>query len=622
MTLITSINCFSSNQFILSKCEEICVANMTFIPSSKNTFTFFLRHSFLASTALALVTLLSGVLIPLEIQFRGSLIDKILAAKSSGGTVLFLILFFIGLAVYNNYANAIQEFLKLKMKYVTARTIIPEINAHRACLEYKYYENNETYNLLQRVYSSDNKSKPDEIMVSTYTNFFKIISIAIQSIWTLQLVSIIGWHVSVIMAALAVISCTVAIYGSNRLYMARTSTSETDRKVSYYEDILCNRENAHERKLFSYIDFVSEKWKDSFSKSLKTNIKSSITFRLRNLVTQFSSLFFSILIICLSLKPLAEGKISVGFFISIFLGMATLSNSLNISLPPLISELANNTKYFKDYREFLKSGTIPGIQVASAREDRAENVETVNSIEFRNVSFMYPYSDKYVLKNISFKFTSDKQYAIVGANGSGKSTLIKLMTGLYKPTYGDILINNKHIDKYSQSQLNHMFSVVFQDFAKYFVTVKDNILMGKDEEFISDDFLKDIAAKMGFDIKSIPLNTYLGKIFDGGVDVSGGQWQLLALTRAFVSDTNALILDEPTAALDPENETNLYNRFVQIANKKMVILISHRLGSTKFADEILLIDNGQLAERGTHDELMKIAGLYSTMFNNQAEWYL
>ena len=595
---------------------------MTFMPSSKNTFLFFLTRSFLASTGLALVTLLGGVLIPLEIQFRGSLIDNILAAKSSGGTVLFLILFFVGLTAYNNYVNAFQEFLKLKMKYVAAKTIIPEINMHRACLEYKYYENNETYNLLQRVYSSDNKSKPDEIMVSTYTNFFKIIAISIQSIWTLQLVSIIGWHVSIIMAALAVISCMVAIYGSKRLYMSRKSTSETDRKVNYYEEILSNRENVLERKLFFYIDFISEKWKDSFSKSLRINIKSSIMFRLRNLVTQFSSLFFSIIIICLSLKPLAEGKISVGFFISIFLGMATLSNSLNISVPSLISELANNVKYFKDYREFIKSDTIPGIHVASEREDSTDKVDTVNSIEFRNVSFMYPYSDKYVLKDISFKLTSNKQYAIVGANGSGKSTLIKLMTGLYKPTAGDILINNKCINQYSQNQLNHMFSVVFQDFAKYFVTVKENILMGKDDEFISDDYLKDTAAKMGFDMKSVPLNTYLGKIFDGGIDVSGGQWQLLALTRAFVSDTNTLILDEPTAALDPENETNLYNRFVQIANKKMVILISHRLGSTKFADEILLIDKGQLTERGTHDELMENAGLYSTMFNNQAEWYL
>ena len=595
---------------------------MIFIPNLKNVFKFFIKHSFLTSTALILIVLLNGVLIPLEIQFRGSLIDNILAAKSSGGTVLLLILFFIGLSIYNNFSNTSQEFLKLKMKFVASKIIIPEINTHRACLEYKYYENTETYNLLQRVYSSDIKSKPEEITVSTYTSFFKIIAIATQAVWTLQLVSMIGWYVSVIIAVLSLVSCIIAIYGSNRLYEARMTTSETDRKSNYYEEILSNRENVHERKLFSYIKFVSEKWKNSFNISLKINIKSSIAFRLRNLVTQFSSLFFSITIVCLSIKPLAEGKISVGFFISIFLGMATLSNSLNILLPTFISDIANNIKYFKDYRDFIKLDTIQTMQVPSAISDTTEKFESVHSIEFKNVSFMYPYTDKYILKNLSFKLFSDKQYAIVGVNGSGKSTLIKLMVGLFKPIEGDIFINDKSISQYSRNQLNSMFSVVFQDFAKYLVTVKENVLMGKNEELISDDFIKNTAAKMGFDMEAVPLNTILGKIFDDGVDVSGGQWQLLALTRAFIADAKTLILDEPTAALDPVNETNLYNRFVQIANEKMVILISHRLGSTKFADEILLIDNGQLAEMGNHDELMKKAGLYSTMFNNQAEWYL
>ncbi len=591
-------------------------------PNVKNTFKFFLRHSFVMSTGLALITLLGGVLIPLEITFRGSLIDKILAAKSSGGSVLLLVLFFIGLALYNNFTNVFQEYLKLKMKYTASREIIPEINKRRACLEYKYYENNETYNLLQRVYSSDSKSKPDEVMVSTFSCFFKVMSIAIQSVWTLSMVTMVGWYVGVIMALLSVVSCLVAIYGSSRVYISRMNTSETDRKANYCEEILSNRENVHERKLFAYINFITEKWKKSYGVSLKTNIKSSIAFRIRNLITQFSGLIFSIIIIFLSIEPLAEGRISVGFFISIFLGMATLTNSLNILMPSYISEITNNIKYFKDCREFVKLDTIPGIHNASAEKKRNEmRIETISSIEFKNVSFIYPGTDKYILKNISFKFDGDKHYAIVGANGSGKSTLIKLMVGLYKPTEGEILINNKPISEYSRNRLNNMFSVVFQDFAKYFVTVRENVLMGKDEGIVTDELIKVTADKMGFDTEAIPLDTYLGKIFDGGIDVSGGQWQLLALTRAFIADANTLVLDEPTAALDPVNEANLYNRFVQIANKKMVILISHRLGSTKLADKILLIENGRLAEMGTHDELMKSTGLYSTMFNNQAEWY-
>ncbi|EMS70192.1 ABC transporter ATP-binding protein [Ruminiclostridium cellobioparum] len=603
---------------------------MIFVPGSRNTFKFFIKHSLPACAGLALVTLAGGVLIPLEIRFRGNLIDSILAAKSSGRTILWLILFFVGLAIYNNFSGVIQELLKLKMKYTAAREVIPEINKHRACLEYQYYESSETYNLLQRVYSADTKSKPDEIMVSTCWNFFRLLSIAVQSVWTLQLVSKAGWHTGMIIAVLSVISCIVAIYGSNRVYEARQTTSEADRRAAYYEEILSNRENVSERKLFSYMNFVSEKWKESFSKSLKTNINSSIAFRIRNLTTQFSGLFFSIMIICLSLKPLAEGRISTGFFISVFLGMATLSNSLNVLLPALVSELASNDRYFKDYRKFLKLNTIPDMQIPSRAKSNTETeirVEPIYSIEFKNVSFMYPGTDRYVLRDLSFRFTSDRHYAIVGANGSGKSTLIKLMAGLYKPTEGDILINGKSIGHYTRSQLNCMFSIVFQDFARYYVTVRENILMGRNEGYvseghISDALIRETALKLGLDTGKVPLNAYLGKIFDGGIDISGGQWQLLALTRAFIADANTLVLDEPTAALDPVNETRLYNRFVQLAKEKMTILISHRLGSTKLADEILLLDSGRLTETGTHDELMKKAGLYSTMFNNQAEWYL
>ena len=596
---------------------------MIFEPGLKNTFKFFIKHSFPACAGLALATMAGGVLIPLEIRFRGSLIDNVLAAKASGRTILWLLLFFAGLAIYNNFSGVLQEFLKLKMKYTAAGEIIPEINKRRSCLEYKYYENSETYNLLQRVYSSDTKSKPEEIMVSTCWNFFRIVSIAVQSIWTLQLVSKAGWYVGLIIAVLAELSCIVAIYGSSRVYEARQTTSEADRKAVYYEELLSNRENVNERKLFSFKNFVFEKWKESFSKSLKTNINSSIAFRMRNLVTQFSGLFFSVMIICLSLKPLAEGRISIGFFISVFLGMATLSNSLNVLLPSLIGELANNGRYFKDYREFLKLAVISGVEIPSLAGGNTEmKVEPVYSIEFKNVSFMYPGTDIYVIRNLSYTFSSDRHYAIVGVNGSGKSTLIKLMSGLYRPVEGDILINGKSISQYSRSQLNSMFSIVFQDFAKYYVTVRENVLMGRNEGHISDASIRDAASKLGLDTGTVPLDAYLGKIFEGGIDISGGQWQLLALTRAFTADAHTLILDEPTAALDPVNETRLYNRFVQLAKEKMIILISHRLGSTKIADEILLIDDGRLAETGTHDELMKKAGLYSTMFNSQAEWYL
>ena len=217
----------------------------------------------------------------------------------------------------------------------------------------------------------------------------------------------------------------------------------------------------------------------------------------------------------------------------------------------------------------------------------------------------------------------------MGVNGAGKTTITKLVTGLYDEFEGDILINGKNIKEYRQSELKSLCSVVYQDFAKYFISLKDNIAIGNINSMNqkgSENDIKDSMKIMGLEevAEKLPKgwDTPLGKIKSGGLDLSGGQWQRVGMARAIVGNAPIKILDEPTAALDPISESHIYEEFEQISRGGTTIFISHRLGSTKLADEIFVIDHGSVAESGSHSELMKLDGIYANMYESQRSWYL
>ncbi|MBW9158790.1 ATP-binding cassette domain-containing protein [Clostridium tagluense] len=230
---------------------------------------------------------------------------------------------------------------------------------------------------------------------------------------------------------------------------------------------------------------------------------------------------------------------------------------------------------------------------------------------------------------MSFVIEHGKHYAFVGSNGAGKTTITKLITGLYDEYEGDILIDGNNIREYSQSYLKALCSVVYQDFAKYYISFKDNLSIGRINGIKNkgnDILIQDAVSTMSLNdvIESLPhgMDTPLGKIKSKGVDVSGGQWQRIAMARAIISPSPLRILDEPTAALDPISESNIYEKFEEISRGGTTIFISHRLGSTKLSDEIFVLGNGQVVESGNHNELISKNGVYTEMYESQKGWYL
>ncbi len=232
------------------------------------------------------------------------------------------------------------------------------------------------------------------------------------------------------------------------------------------------------------------------------------------------------------------------------------------------------------------------------------------------------YEGQTVVRDLSFQIEQGDYLCIVGENGSGKTTIIKLLCGLYRPTKGRIMIDDQDLNKLSSQEIGKLIKVVFQDFYQYELTVRENIGFGNLGELDRDDKLNNALELVNLkDVKDLGLDRNLGKLEMDGVDLSKGQWQRLAVSRLFLTDTAYVILDEPTASMDPVSEYKMYQLFCSLMKSRGSLMISHRLASAKMADYILVLKHGNIIEQGNHDDLMKNQGIYYTLFCKQAEWY-
>jgi len=245
--------------------------------------------------------------------------------------------------------------------------------------------------------------------------------------------------------------------------------------------------------------------------------------------------------------------------------------------------------------------------------------------EFRNVSFRYPGSTRLVLNGLNFHLRPGERVALIGENGEGKTTIVKLLTRLYDPAEGQVLLDGVDLREYDLEDLYSEIGVIFQDFMRYEMTARENIAVGRIERMNDLELLQESARKsMAVDVlRKLPagLEQMLGRRFDGGVDLSGGEWQKVALARAYLRDAQVLILDEPTSALDARSEYEVFKRFAELTTEKMALFISHRFSTVRMADRIVVLENGRIAEEGDHDTLTSLGGRYAEMFELQAASY-
>jgi len=244
---------------------------------------------------------------------------------------------------------------------------------------------------------------------------------------------------------------------------------------------------------------------------------------------------------------------------------------------------------------------------------------------FDDVGFQYPDADGWAVRHVSFEILPGERVALVGENGAGKTTLVKLLTRLYEPTEGRILLDGVDLAEYDLFELRQAIGVIFQDFFRYDLTARENIAVGRIERREDTDRIVDSAEKsMAADVIEHLDQKYdqmLGRRFEGGANLSGGEWQKIALGRAYMRDAQLLVLDEPTAALDARAEHQVFQRFTELTQGKMAVLISHRFSTVRMADRIVVLDEGRVLEDGSHEELLDLDGRYAELFNLQAEGY-
>jgi ATP-binding cassette, subfamily B, bacterial len=306
---------------------------------------------------------------------------------------------------------------------------------------------------------------------------------------------------------------------------------------------------------------------------------------------------------------------------TLYLGIFRSSQSMFEAIFNGLSELYENGLFMSNLFTFLE--LTPQMAVAVNPQPVPREIRT--GIELRHVSFKYTGHEEYALHDINLKINPGEKIALVGPNGAGKTTLIKLLTRLYDPTEGEILLDGIDLREFDLRELRQRIGVIFQDFVRYHLAAAENVGFGQIEALADRPRIVRAAEKSGADgvITGLPegYETTLGRWFSKGRDLSGGEWQKIALARAFMRDCRVLVLDEPTAALDAENELKVFQQFRQLAEDKMAVLISHRFSTVRMADRIFVIEHGQLSEQGTHAELLALGGTYARLFSLQAESY-
>ncbi len=398
----------------------------------------------------------------------------------------------------------------------------------------------------------------------------------------------------------------------------------TNRVGSYYMDILMDYKIGKDLKLYKLRKSVMGELRKLESKLIDTmNEWQQMCVGYKVISAVNAAVMSGIIYAYVAVKAL-YGAFAVGNIVQ-YVGSLTQFTQGFSGLVGIISDIFINAEPLKEYFDFVDipnkkyRGTLPVEKRAFCNGGDNEY-----EIEFRNVSFKYPSSDIYALRNISMKFRIGERLAVVGMNGSGKTTFIKLLCRLYDPTQGEILLNGIDIRKYDYDEYMSIFSVVFQDFNLFSFSLGQNVAASVDYD---RDRAKNCLEKAGFDTRlgRMPkgLDTCLYKDFEeDGVEISGGEAQKIALARALYKDAPFIVLDEPTAALDPISEYEVYSKFNEIVGDKTAIYISHRLSSCRFCDNIAVFDNGQIVQTGSHDELVADEdGKYYELWYAQAKYY-
>jgi len=570
--------------------------------------------------ALALLTLVAGLL-PASVAWVGSrIVDAVVAAIAAQGAAadLSIVLRYVALegvlvaalAATQRGLSTCQSLLRAQLGQRVNEMILEKA----LTLELRHFEDSEFYDKLTRA-RREASTRPLSLVMRSFGLVQN--GIALASYGTL-LAQFSHWAVLVLLLAGLPSFVAEAKFSGDAFRLFRWRSPET-RMQMYLETVLAREDHAKEVKLFGLGPLLLERYRAIFRKVFRED--RSLTIRrdtwgfFLGLVstTAFYAAYAWIAV------SAVHGAITLGemtMYVLLFRqGQAAVSASL-----AAISGMYEDNLYLSTLYDFLDT------PVEASSGSAATGPDPADGVRFEQVSFTYPGASEPAVSNVSFQLRPGQSLALVGENGSGKTTLIKLLTRLYVPSSGRITLDGLDLAEWSPAALRRRVAVIFQDFARYQLKVGENIGVG-DVEHFEDEARWRAAAELATAspfVEELPAGyqTQLGKWFKDGRELSGGQWQKIALARAFIREgADILVLDEPTAAMDARAEAQVFAQFRELAQERMVILISHRFSTVRMADQILVIQGGRILERGNHEALMGLDGLYAHLFSLQARGY-
>ena len=578
---------------------------------------FGIKTSFLASKfyfSMKLLILLSTTAIPLiNIWLWKEVLNGIVDYQNRSNSVILCLAVYLALQlttyllakfnayVNNRYSDEIQFYIETVMMEKTSR------------MDLSFFDSAKMGDKVRHARSNFN------VMTQMTWLVFDIISAFINVSATLVIVCAYKWWLGLATLALLI---PFLLYNKKRterrLAMEKEQLRDNRRK-DYYRDVFFNNDIQFEIKLNHIGPYFIQKYKEIWQKLYRINKAEDIRHNIINALIMIVNVSSEFLVLTVSVFDVVGKRIGIGD-LQYNLSMVTRLRSQAETLVRAVNDFLNSNSRLLELQEFMeiqpeleKSGTLKP----------SKNPK----IEFCNVSFRYPNAEQYVLKNCSFVINPQEKIGLIGLNGAGKSTIIKLMFRFYDPEEGCIKLDGVDLKEYDVYAVRKVFGVLFQDYVTYCLPLREIIALSDFDERFNDEKLKkacDISGaseiikdwENGFD-------SVLGRYYaDNGKDLSGGQWQLVGLARAYFKDSEYMILDEPSAALDPISEDRIFEQLYHLSEGKSSVTISHRLSNTTLADKIFVIDDGHIIEQGSHFELLKQNGKYAELFNLQASKYV
>lgn len=571
--------------------------------------------------ALAVLNLVQGMLPAARVWISKLLIDEVVAAVSGGAgvsalpTVLVLVGLQFGIGAAGNVMSTASNICQQLLQEQVSNRIQMLVMRHANLLDLVFFERPKFYDLIQQV-QREAAFRPVQ-MVQTA---FGLIRGILTFLSLLALLVNLEWFI----AAAALLSPIPAFISSARYgwqgYQMMRWQSPLRRMMNYLTNLITTDTYNKEVKLFTLGDFFIERYQRLFQRYYVEQrglvIRRYVAASAWSMLTVLTG---GLTFLYVAWRTL-QGSISVGgltLYVQAAEGVSQAFTGVLGGLQAMYEHQLYLTTLFEllDFEPLIQAPDHP----RPIRQPMQEG------IEFRNVTYSYEGKDEPALKDVSFKIGRGETVAIVGHNGAGKTTLVKLISRLYDPQEGQVLIDGHDVREYDPDELRNEFGVLFQDYVHYQFTARENIGIGRVERLDDRPAIASAADRAGAAqvIEALPegYETVLGKWFDGGVNLSGGEWQKVALGRAFMREAQILILDEPSAALDAKAEYELFSRLQQLAHGRTAIFISHRFSTVRRADRILVFEEGRLIEQGTHDELLAVGGRYAELFNLQASSY-